>query len=220
MLVKDILSNNLPLLHSSDTVFQSLQLMNENMVSHLPLVEHDEFKGMVSSEMLIDAEEEELQLGELNQLFPLLSVKADDHILKALQLASLHSLSAVAVLNENNEWVGALSYAELNKQVSNFLGLQELGGLIVLEKESNQFSISEITKLVETNDAQVTQLNTYTNLQTGLTQITVRISKPEISDIVATFQRYDYVVIFYSGEELYTNELKSNYDHLMHYLKI
>ena len=86
--------------------------------------------------------------------------------------------------------------------------------------DSNNYSFSEISRLVETNDAQITQLNTYTDPDTGLMQVTVKINKKEISDIVATFQRYEYSIKYYFGEELYENELRSNYDNLMNYLKI
>ena len=53
-----------------------------------------------------------------------------------------------------------------------------------------------------------------------LMQVTIRINKPEVSDIVATFQRYEYNVKYYFGEEHYANELRTNYDNLMNYLKI
>ena len=51
-------------------------------------------------------------------------------------------------------------------------------------------------------------------------QVTIRINKTEISDILATFQRYEYNVKYFFGEEQYANELRSNYDNLMNYLKI
>ena len=90
----------------------------------------------------------------------------------------------------------------------------------MLEMEKVSFSFSEISKLVETNDAQITQLNTYPDASSGSFYITLRINKLEISDIIATFQRYEYQVKYYFGEELYENELRSNYDHLMNYLNI
>jgi hypothetical protein len=90
----------------------------------------------------------------------------------------------------------------------------------VLEKEAQHYTASEVAKLVESNDAQLLQLNTTVNAQTGHIQITIRLNKYEVSDVIATFQRYDYTVRFYVGEEQYANELKSNYDHLIHYLKI
>jgi len=99
-------------------------------------------------------------------------------------------------------------------------GVSDIGGIIVLEMDKVSFSFSEISKLVETNDAQITQLNTYTDTYSGNFYITLRINKLEISDIVATFQRYEYQVKYYFGEELYENELRNNYDHLMNYLNI
>ena len=113
-----------------------------------------------------------------------------------------------------------MAYNDLLKYASEFMSLNEPGGLIVLEMESNQYSFNEISKLVETNDAQITQLNTSNDTETGMMQVTIRINKPEVSDIVATFQRYEYNVKYFFGEELYANELRSNYDNLMNYLKI
>jgi hypothetical protein len=74
--------------------------------------------------------------------------------------------------------------------------------------------------LVETNDAYITQLNTYTEASTGLCIVTIKVNKTEVSDIVATFQRYDYSLRYYFGEEAYGNELKENYRHLLSYLNM
>ncbi|MGI8601190.1 MAG: CBS domain-containing protein, partial [Chitinophagaceae bacterium] len=98
--------------------------------------------------------------------------------------------------------------------------LNEPGGLIVLEMEGKDYSFAEISRIVESNDAQITQLNTYTDTESGVMQVTIKVTKLEISDIISTFQRYEYNVKYYFGEELYTNELKDNFDNLMHYLKI
>jgi hypothetical protein len=73
---------------------------------------------------------------------------------------------------------------------------------------------------VESNDAQITQLNSFTDTETGVMQVTIRINKVEISDVISTLQRYEYSIKYYFGEEHYENELRSNYDNLMHYLKI
>jgi len=100
------------------------------------------------------------------------------------------------------------------------MNINEPGGLIVLEMEAKDYSFNAISRIIESNDAQIKQLNTTTDPQNGLIQVTIKVDKPEISDIVATFQRYEYNVKYYFGEELYENELKSNYDNLMNYLKI
>ncbi|MGZ5246146.1 MAG: CBS domain-containing protein, partial [Flavitalea sp.] len=128
--------------------------------------------------------------------------------------------SMVPVVDKNNEFTGSIVAVDLMKHFGRITGSGEPGGLVVLELEQRNFSFAEISKLVETNDAQITQLNTYWDNTTDNFIVTIKINKFEISDIVATFQRYEYVVKYYFGEELYQNELRDNYDHLMTYLNI
>ncbi len=220
MLTRELLTQTLPYLHLTDKVYSALQLMNDNNVTHLPIVDGEKFIGSISEEDLLHAENDTAELNTLQQSFSDVSVKDDEHFLKAVQLAADSGLSVVPVITEENELVGTVAYNELLKFSSEFMSLSEPGGLIVLEMESNQYSFGEISKIVETNDAQITQLNTSNDAVTGLMQVTIRINKPEVSDIVATFQRYEYNVKYFFGEELYTNDIRSNYDNLMNYLKI
>jgi acetoin utilization protein AcuB len=221
MLTGDIPSQNIPSLHLHDKVYQALQMMNDNHVTHLPVVEGDKYAGIISEDDLLQAENDNAALSELPQALGFASVKQDEHFLKALQVAADNGLSVVPVVNNENELLGTFTYTDLLKKAAEFMNLSEPGGLIVLELESNQYSFSEISKIVETNDAQITQLNTAPpDADTGLMQVTIRINKPEVSDIVATFQRYEYTVKYFFGEELYANELRTNYDNLMNYLKI
>ncbi len=220
MLTRELLSQSLPSLRLSDKVYQALQLMNDNHVTHLPIIDGEKFIGSISEEDLLLAENDNAELSSLEQSFSDVSVKEDEHFLKAVQLAADSGLSVVPVVSEENELVGTLAYNDLLKFSSGFMSLGEPGGLIVLEMESNQYSFNEISKLVETNDAQITQLNTSNDAETGMMQVTIRINKPDVADIIAAFQRYEYNVKYFFGEELYTNELRSNYDNLMNYLKI
>jgi len=220
MLTKEIQSQTLPYLHLNDKVYQALQLMNDNQVTHLPIVDGEKYIGIVSEEDLLQTDNENAVLETLQQSFGNASVRSDEHFLKAIQVAAENGLSVVPVVNADNELAGAVAYNDLLKYASEFMSLNEPGGLIVLEMESSRYSFNEISKMVETNDAQITQLNTSIEPETGLMQVTIRINKPEVSDIVATFQRYEYNVKYFFGEELYANELKNNYDNLMNYLKI
>lgn len=220
MLTRELISQSLPSIRLTDKVFLALQLMNDNQVTHLPILEGDKYIGLISEDDLLLAENEHDQLNTLEQSFSNLSVKEDEHFLKAVQLAAENALSVVPVISGENDFIGAVSYSELLKNASDFMSLNEPGGLIVLEMASNRYSFNEISKLVEINDAQITQLNTSNNAESGMMQVTIRINKPEISDIVATFQRYEYTVKYFLGEEMYENELKSNFDNLMNYLKI
>jgi hypothetical protein len=220
MLVRDLPSSSLPWLQTSDTVSEALQLMQDHHCEQLPVVESGQYVGLVTEEDLLEHASAADTVASLLPLLATPAVSSDQHFLQALSLATGQQLTVVPVLGDEKELVSLLTLPVLMQELARFMGLQEGGGLIVLEREANHYSFGEISKLVETNDAQVTQLNTYNDPQSGIIQITLRINKPEIADLVATFQRYDYKVCFYAGEEQYTNQLRSHYDHLMHYLKI
>lgn len=220
MLNKDVISVAIPTLHLDDTAAQALQLMNEFHVEHLPVVVDSKLIGVVYEDDLIDIEDDKTSLTDLQSIFSKLVVKADNYFLEAVQLVNEYGLTVVPVVEGEQEFIGTISQADLFKQLAKQTGANEPGGVIVLELEKRGYSFSEISKLVETNDAQITQLNSYYDNTTETFLVTLKVNKFEISDIVATFQRYDYAVKYYFGEELYENELKNNYDHLMNYLNM
>jgi acetoin utilization protein AcuB len=218
MLTRELISNSIPYLHSNDSVFHALQLMNDYHVAHLPVVDSDQYLGIISEEQLLQ-NDDDTTLGQLQIRDGTTSVNANDHFLKAIQTAVVNKLSIVPVL-EDKQLLGIVTYNDLLRNASEFMSLNEPGALIVLELESKNYSFTEINRIVESNDAQITQLNTFTDQESGTTQVTIRVSKMEVSDIISTFQRYEYNVKYYFGEELYENELRNNYDNLMNYLKI
>lgn len=218
MLTRDLISNSIPYLHQDDKVFHALQLMNDYHVAHLPVVENESYLGIISEEQLLQSDDQNM-IKQLPISDGTTSVQAKDHFLKAIQTAVVNKLSVVPVVEEK-VFVGIVTYNDLLRNASAFLNLNEPGALIVLEMDNRNYSFSEMNRIVESNDAQITQLNTYTDPETGITQVTIRLSKLEVSDIVSTFQRYEYNVKYYFGEELYENELRTNYDNLMNYLKI
>ncbi|MGZ3924681.1 MAG: CBS domain-containing protein [Flavisolibacter sp.] len=218
MLTRDVISNSIPYLHKEDKVFHALQLMNDYHVAHLPVVEDESYLGIVSEEQLLQSDEENT-IRELPVTDGTTSVQASDHFLKAIQTAVINKISIVPVVEEK-QLVGIVTYNDLLKNASDFMSLSQPGALIVLEIEGRAYSFNEINRIVESSDAQITQLNTFNDPETGIMQVTIRISKLEVSDIISTFQRYEYNVKYYFGEELYENELRTNYDNLMNYLKI
>ncbi|MFM2138028.1 MAG: hypothetical protein RJA57_335 [Bacteroidota bacterium] len=220
MLTNTLVSHSLPSLRLTDTVHQALERMQEEQVGHLPVVDGESYVGLVAAEELMQASNEEQPLAELEGCLSPIAVKEESHFLNVLQAAAEHELSVIPVVNEGQQLTGTVTADALLRQCAEFLGLRQPGALIVLEMPANQYAFSEVSKLVETHNAQILQLNTAIHPGSGQLEVTLRLNKPEVSDIIATFQRYAYHVKYYFGEEHYTNELQSNYDHLMHYLKI
>lgn len=218
MLTRDLISNSIPYLHKDDKVYHALQLMNDYHVAHLPVVDNESYLGIISEEQLLQSDDQ-LTISQLQVSDSTTSVQAGDHFLKAIQMAVINKLSIVPVVQEK-KLLGIVTYNDLLRNASDFLSLSQPGALIVLELDTNDYSFNEINRIVESNDAQITQLNTFTDPENGGTQVTIRVNKLEVSDIISTFQRYEYNVKYYFGEELYENELRTNFDNLMNYLKI
>jgi acetoin utilization protein AcuB len=219
VLNKELISTGIPSLHLSDTVFQAMELMQEFHVSQLPVVEEEKYLGLASEEDLMN-KDENVPLQSIGNYFSRIAARASSHFLESVQMVNEHNLSIIPVTEKDGEFIGVITVADLLKQLGKTTGANEPGGIIVLEMEQRNFSFSEISKLIETNDAQITQLNTHWDNNSSTFFVTIKVSKFEISDIIATFQRYEYQVKYYFGEEMFENELRSNYDHLMNYLNI
>lgn len=219
MLVNQLIAHHYQTVEPGDKIFFALQLIDDFDILHIPVVDDNKYLGLISKDDLLDADDNALVKVLMNNILQK-SVKPGEHFLSALKLASQDNLSIVPVVNDKHEWLGAIPSLELLKAAAQFTGAGEPGAIIVLEMEQKSYSFGEISRLVETNDAYITQFNTFFETETGLLVVTIKINKVEVSDILSTFQRYEYVVRYFIGEEHYENELRYNYDHLMSYLKI
>lgn len=215
------LADNLyPTLRIQDTVEKALELMNDFKAAYLPVVSEELYLGLISESDIIEEENKNTKLEFFQTNFIPASINANNYFLKAAAIYNLYQTNVIPVVNENNELLGTISLSALTSALSNFSGSSEYGALIVLEIERSRFAISEINSIVESDGATILHLNVLPHPVPGLMEITLQLNKKEIAAIVATFERYDYIVTYYSGEELFENELSTNYHNLMNYLDI
>lgn len=219
MFCSQLISSEIIPLTLQDTVEYAMQVMEEKRVSHLPVVEGDKYLGMIDEDDLLD-QEPETKLIEIAEELVGNAVRASDHFLVAVKLCYLYQLDLVPVANEKQEYEGTITREVLFRQLAQHTGSDEYGSMVVLEMEKKDYSPGLFNRLVESNDAVITQLNSWSDPSTSLMTVVIRINKEEISDIVASFQRHDFTVRYYLGEELFRNELQSNLDHLMNYLNM
>jgi CBS domain-containing protein len=220
VLNKEIISDTIPFLQLHDTVARAQDLITDFHVAHLPVVNENKLIGLLSEDSLLNAPDDNTPLSQLQHEFSKIAVHGATHFMEAVQFVNEFNLTVIPVVDKESEYLGAIIATDLLKELGKIVGANDPGAIIVLEMEKVSFSFSEISKLVETNDAQITQLNTFLEPSSSIFYVTLKINKLEISDIIATFQRYEYKIKYYFGEELYENELRSNYDHLMNYLSI
>jgi len=218
LLVSEIIQSSVPVLRYSDTVEEAIELLQENNVEHLPVINNDIYQGLLSIDELLSADNSDT-IETLSDKLVHIHIAYNQHFFSALKLMNECNVSVLPVLN-NKEYIGAVTEKPLIQCLGTYLNVETPGGIFVLEIPKEKFSVGELCRLVETNDAFVTQFNTYTEHLSGLLIVTLKINKTEISDILATLQRYDYIVRYYFGEELYENDLKENFENLMAYLNV
>lgn len=220
MLANELINKNIPRLQLQDSVGKALQLIADYRISHLPVVSENIFLGLISEDDLLDAEDEKLPIEVLqNNFLNTAAVQGNVHFLNAVSNSIQFDTTIVPVINKN-EFAGVITTSDLLKTLGNFSGADEIGGLIVLEMARSQFAISEISRIVESNDCTILHLNTTVHSITGMLTVTLHINKREIAGIIASFERYDYNIVYSYGNEKFESEIGTNYEHLMHYLDI
>lgn len=219
MLVSQLPVVNYPNVHLFDKVSLALQFMEDYDVRHLPVVDGDAYAGMISKTDLFD-EDDSVTIAELQGLLTKVYVQGSEHFLSALRIAAANELSLIPVVTTDMQLQGVVTATEIVRATAAFQNVEEPGAIVVLEMERHQYAVGELSRLVETNNASILQLNTFTEAGTGMFIVTIKLNKTEVSDVLSTLQRYDYSIRYFFGEEAYENELRENYDLLMNYLKI
>ncbi|HJN06150.1 MAG TPA: CBS domain-containing protein, partial [Bacteroidales bacterium] len=94
------------------------------------------------------------------------------------------------------------------------------GGVIVLEVSVNDYSLTEIANIVESNDAKVLSSYILSKVNSTKLEVIIKVSKLELGSILQTFERFGYQVNASFEEDVDLDELKDNYDSLINYLNI
>ncbi len=220
MLAYELTNNIIPQLKLSDTVSKALQLMSDFKITHLPVVSEEVFLGLISEDDLLDGENKKSQIEHFQSDFIPAYINSNKHFLQAVNISNLYQTNVIPVINEENALVGTISGQTLLTALGDFSGVNETGAVIELQMERNKFNLSEINRIVESDGAIILHLNITTLPEPFLLQVTISINKREISTLIAAFERYDYSITWYSGEQLFENDIDSNYRHLMNYLDI
>lgn len=144
----------------------------------------------------------------------------DQHFLEAVNFCNNMECNTVPVLNKKNEYLGVITSTLLLKNLADYTGAATPGGLLVLETERVHFSIAEISRIVESNDCTMLQMNTTTDFTTGIIRISIKLNRTDITALISTFERYEYQIIAHFGEQRFDDNADNNYQNLMHYLNI
>jgi signal-transduction protein with cAMP-binding, CBS, and nucleotidyltransferase domain len=147
-------------------------------------------------------------------------VNENQHIYDAIKIFSTLSLSLLPVVTENNQYLGIITLANLIKHLAGIFAINNPGGVIILEINEKDYILTEIAKIVESNDAKVLSLSITSFPDSTKLEVTLKLNRMDIEAILQTFNRYNYSVKAYFSEDLNHESLKERYDSLMNYLNV
>jgi len=221
MLAKELTSDIVPALRTSDTGLKALSYMDIFRISHLPIVNNTDFLGLISDKDIYDLNMAEEPIGNHTLSLTRPFVTKDQHVYEVIELAARLELSVVPVLDEKNNYLGVITQNDLLKYFSELLAVKNPGAIIVLEMNQNDFSLSQISQIIEGNDAKVLSLYITTNANTTKINVTIKINKTEISSIIQTFERYNYTISeSYMNSELMSDLYDDRYEMFMRYMNV
>lgn len=221
MLAKDLISDVVPALKTSDSGQKALYWMDIFRISHLPIVNNEDFLGLISDKDIYDHNMAEEPIG--NHSLSLFSpyVTTEQHVYEVMEIASEMQLTVIPVLNEDNKYHGTITLTDLLHFFADVSALKQPGGIIVLDINSNDYSMSQIAQIVEGNDAKILSSYITSSTQSTKMEVTLKINRKDLSSILQTFMRYNYVVKASFMDENDLNSLYENrYDSFMKYLSI
>jgi acetoin utilization protein AcuB len=221
MIAKEMISEVIPALKTSDTGITALNWMDVFKVMHLPIVNDKEFLGLISEVDIYDMNMPEEPLGnhQLSLLRPY--VLESQHVYEIMEVASRLKLSLVPVLDSQKNYLGVITIMELLHYFAELSALRTPGAIIAIELNSNDYSMSQISQIVEGNDAKI--LSSYISSHPDSTklELTLKLNVTELTSIIQTFNRYNYTISgSYMKHDDETELLDERFDLLMRYLNI
>ncbi len=221
MLAKDLISDLVPALRTSDSGLDALNWMEIFRVSHLPIVNNKEFLGLITDTDIYDLNKPEQALGNHQLSLSKPYVFYNQHIYNVIEIASRLRLTVVPVLSDNMEYMGLITQTDLLKVFAELIAAHTPGGIIEIEIPATDYSISEIAQIVEDTDTKVLSFYVNQDEDSGVLKITIKLNREDITPVLRAFDRYDYTVTAsYSESSTIDEVVKKNYDALIRYLDV
>ncbi|HEY5469693.1 MAG TPA: CBS domain-containing protein [Bacteroidales bacterium] len=221
MVAKDLISEVIPSLKTSDLGQTALNWMEIFRVSHLPIVNNQDFLGLISDSDIYDMNNPEEAIG--NHTLKLFKpyVDSEQHIFEVIGLASRLKLTVVPVLDKNNHFKGVITITDLIRHIAGLSSMDQPGGIIVVELVERDYSLSQIAQIVESNNVKVLSMYITSIPESTKLEVTLKVNTGDLTSVIKTFERYNYdVKTWVSGNDSMDNFYSERFDMLMKYLNI
>jgi acetoin utilization protein AcuB len=221
VIARELITDNIPPLKPSDSGTRALEWMYEFRTTHLPLVDKGKFIGLITEDDILNFNHPNELLKNYNQQFYRPIVRDTDHLYEVMRVAAEIRSPLIPVVDEDENYQGLITMVGLLQHFAQANGMRDEGGILVVRmKGLKDYLLSDIARLVESNNAYV--LSSYLRNVPNSTDIrlTLKVSTTEIQHIVSTLERFEYEVEAWYREDDSQEELKDRYDSLMNYLNI
>ncbi|MBK5285759.1 MAG: CBS domain-containing protein [Bacteroidia bacterium] len=219
MLIKALIKDSIPPLKLSDSVGKAIKWMEDFHVMDLPVVEEAGYLGLLSLQEILTLEHTHAISSLDSSLFDKSFINENRHVYEVMKLMYDKEVSVVPVMSDDNKYLGIITLADVIQYFSGTGAVQDPGGIIVLEVKSNDYAMSQIAQIIESDNASI--LSSFiSNLPDNKIEITLKLNKPDLTRIIAAFERYNYEVKESYHQNDFVDTLKSRYDSLMNYLNI
>lgn len=221
MIAEELINHMIPPLKVTDDAHKAIVWMEEFRCSYLPVVDDGELQGFISEEIIMETNEIEKNVGSFDLAGKTCTVGIDSHFFDILRVAGEHKLNMVAVLNEEGKYAGIITVQDVMASFAQSASVQMPGGILVLSMDLIDYSLAEISRYVEENNAKVISSTMVEDpLDKGKIKLTLKINQLDLSRIVATLERFGYRVIGRYQEDVRDDDSKERLDMLMKYLNI
>jgi CBS domain-containing protein len=219
MIAKNISKNTLSPLKPTDTGIFALRQMSDNHVRHLPVTDGNLLVGLLSEDDILHSNPElNVELYRYAMARPF--AHEEDHLYEIMHKMGLYKLTVIPIINELDHYTGCITLEDLLPSFTEAAYLNEKGNILVLEAAPHDYSLSEIARIIESENAQILSYFITTPSESATVEITLKINKTEVGNIVAALQRFEYNVKGSYAESDYAEDLQDRYDAFLSYLNV
>lgn len=220
MSVNKIISYDIPTMLPEDTGDTALRLMEENSIEQIPVVANEQYLALIKQEDMLewDTPEKAISASEFIRYSP--AVVAEGHAYDALRLAYTQHLSVIPVIDKENKYIGAATYETMVNYIAEQCGLDNPGGVLVLEIKPLDYSLYEIARIAESEEVSIISTQLYTNHTTKMLELTIKTNRSNLESLASTYERFGYNVKEMYGERSNNDDMMDRYNLLMAYINM
>ena len=216
--ISDYITNDYKAIDSQETIAEVQNFFEEVSFSHFSVLNEGVYIGSIASD---DVETFDYDKKVADYKYTLEGFFARKNMiwLDVLEVFAKNHSNIVPVLGEDNAYLGYYELEDIVKFFHETPFLKEQGAVIVVEKNAIDYSMGQITQIVESNQGKLLGLFV-SNATADKIQVTIKITLGSMNDIIQTFRRYNYEIVSEHQEDNYINNLRERSDYLDKYLNI